>query len=183
MSTRFQFSPAPRLGITENAFVGIHLRTEVDAVNVGYTSYEEQAAAYIQYINSTSLRVVYAASGNTTSLELFAKEASTLSPPAQIVTKWDLLHDEDIALLKSLTWDQEALVDYLILEKSSKFAGVSESSFSWGLAYARQVFSDTRPCTGNSGEELYDDDGVVYKDNLSEIYGNPKDWHVDKLWP
>jgi hypothetical protein len=183
MSTRFQFSPATQPGITENAFVGIHLRTEVDAVNVGYTSYEEQAAAYLEYINSTSLRVVYAASGNTTSLELFAEAASALSPPAQILTKWDLLHDEDIALLKSLTWDQEALVDYLILEKSSKFAGVSESSFSWGLAYARQVFSDTSPCIGNSTEELYDDDGVVFKDNLSEIYGNPKDWHVDKLWP
>ncbi len=183
MSARFQFPSAPKLGVAENAFIGIHLRTEVDAVNVGYTSYEEQAAAYLEYINSTSLRVVYAASGNTTSLDLFAKEASALSPPAQIVTKWDLLHDEDIALLKSLTWDQEALVDFLILEKSSKFAGVSESSFSWGLAYARQMFSDTSPCTGNSSEELYNEDSVVYKDNISEIYGRPKEWHVDKLWP
>jgi hypothetical protein len=183
ISSRFNTPPAASVGVTENAYIGVHLRTEVDAVHVGYTSFDEQVAAYIGYINSTLLRVVYAASGNTTSLELFGKQASTLSPPAQVVTKWDLLDTEDVARLKNLTWDQAALVDFLILEKSSKFAGVSESSFSWGLAYARQRFSDKVPCTGNSSDELYDEDGVVYQDNLSSIYGVPKDWHVDKLWP
>jgi hypothetical protein len=183
MSTRFKFPLATKPGVIENAFVGVHLRTEVDAVNVGYLSFEQQAAAYIEYINSTSLRVVYAASGNITSLELFAKAASALSPPAQVLTKWDLLSEEDVAVLNSSTWDQQALVDYLILERSSKFAGLSESSFSWGLAYKRQLFSDVAPCTLDSTEEMNDDDGIVYQDNLSKICGRKYDFFVDKMWP
>jgi hypothetical protein len=183
MSIRFKFPLATKPGIIENAFVGVHLRTEADAVHVGYLSYEQQAAAYIDYINSTFLRVIYAASGNTTSLQLFAEAASALSPPALVLTKWDLLSEQDVALLNSSTWDQQALVDYLILEKSSKFAGVSESSFSWGLAYERQLFSDVAPCTMNSTEEMTDDDGIVYEDNLSKLIGRQEDFFVDKMWP
>lgn len=179
LTTRFQLPPIKPLGITEDSFIGVHLRTEIDAVHVGYTSFEEQTAAYIKYINSTSLRVVYAASGNTTSLELFGEQAAALSPPARIVTKWDLLKGKDIEILKNLTWDQQALVDYLILQKSSRFAGVTESSFSWGLAYTRQVFSNTGTC--NSSKDLHE--GVVFMDNLSAVFGRPKDWHIDKLWP
>jgi hypothetical protein len=183
MSTRFRFSPATRPGITENAFIGVHLCTEADAAHAGYLSYEQQAAAYFDYINSTSLRVIYAASENTTSLGLFAKAASALSPPAQVLTKWDLLREEDIALLQSFTLDQQALVDYLILERSSKFAGVSESSFSWGIAYKRQLFSDATPCTVNSTKRITNDDGIVYQDNLSRLCGRQDDSFMDKMWP
>jgi hypothetical protein len=163
--------------------VGVHLRTEVDAINVGYASYEKQAATYLEYINSTSLRVVYAASGNTTSLELFAEAASTLSPPAKVFTKWDLLREEDSVVLKNMTWDQQALVDFLILERSSKFAGVSDSSFSWDIAYRRQIFGDVNPCTLDSTEEMTDDDGVDYEDSLSKISGRQNDFFVDKMYP
>ena len=183
MSTQFKFTLAIQPGITENAFVGVHLRTEADAAHVGYISHEQQAAAYLDYINSTSLRVIYAASGNKTSLELFAEAASALSPPATVLTKWDLLSEEDVALLNSLTWDQQALVDYLILERSSKFAGVSESSFSWGIAYKRQLFSNFAPCTLDSTKEMTDDDGIVYQDNLSKVCGRQIDFFVDKMWP
>lgn len=183
LATRFGFSPATANGVLENAFVGVHLRTEVDAINVGYASYENQAAASLEYINSTSLRVVYAASGNTTSLRLFAEAANALSPPAKVFTKWDLLSGADNATLSSMTWDQQALVDFLILERSSKFAGVSESSFSWDIAYMRQSFSDVRPCTMDSTQEMTDDDGIVYEDSLSKLSGRQDDFFVDKMYP
>jgi hypothetical protein len=127
--------------------------------------------------------VIYAASGNTTSLELFAEAAAALSPPATDLTKCDLLSEEDGALLNNLTWDQQALVDYLILERSSKFAGVSESSFSWGIAYKRQLFSCLALCTLDSTEEMTDDNGIVYEDNLSKLCGRQEDFFVDKMWP
>jgi len=183
LAKRFRFSPATPNGVVEDAFAGVHLRTEVDAINVGYATHEQQAAAYLDYINSTSLRVVYAASGNTTSLKLFGEAAAKLSPPAKVFTKWDLLNEADNATLSSMTWDQQALVDFLILERSSKFAGVSESSFSWDIAYRRQIHGDVQPCSLDSTEEMTDDDGIVYEDNLTKLCGRQDTFFVDKMYP
>ncbi|KFY16761.1 hypothetical protein V492_01114, partial [Pseudogymnoascus sp. VKM F-4246] len=177
---RFTLSPLPHLGVANNAFVGLHFRTEIDAVNVGYTSFEEQTAAYLSYISGAPIRAVYAASGNTTSLELFAIEAAKLDPPATVVAKGDLLEGKDKEELEGLTWDQQALVDYLVLEKAARFAGVSDSSFSWGIAYARQVVS-SEAGTCRSVEKL--EEGVQFRDELSTVFGRPRDWHKDKLWP
>lgn len=162
-----------------DAFVGLHLRSEVDAINVGYTTYEVQEAAYISYIESSPLRAVYAASGNTTSLELISAKAAALNAPAEVVTKWDLLSKNDVKFLKSLTWDQQALVDYLILARSTMFLGVSDSSFSWGLVYTRQMYSNTGLCNETDSTP----EGMEYLDDLSAIWGTPRDWHQYKLWP
>jgi hypothetical protein len=179
LSGRFSLPPPPAIGITKDGYMGVHLRTEVDAMAVGYTSFETQAFSYINEISSTALRTVYAASGNETSLELFSQLAAKLDPPAQVVTKWDLLSDKDAAVLNDMTWDQQALVDYLILEKSSKFLGVSDSSFSWGLVYARQPFSEEGLCGKSKELEGF----KQFEDNLSAIYGKFRDWHIHKLWP
>ncbi|OAF60993.1 hypothetical protein VC83_02588 [Pseudogymnoascus destructans] len=155
-------------------------QTPIDAVNVGYTSFEEQTAAYLAFIAASPIRTIYAASGNTTSLELFAIEAAKLSPPATVVAKGGLLVGADKAALEALTWDQQALVDYLVLEKAARFAGVSDSSFSWGIAYARQVVSvEAGTCKSAAGLEK----GVQFRDELSTVFGRPRDWHMDKLWP
>jgi len=180
LTKRFNLPPTPRTGIARNAFIGVHIRSEIDAVNVGYTSYELQEEAYLHHINNTALRAIYAASGNTTSLDLFSRKAETLSPSAQVVTKMDLLSDDDLQYLSTLTWDQQALVDYLILERSSLFLGVSDSSFSWGLVYSRQSLSDRGLC--NITEPQLQE-GMEYQDNLSVIWGTPRDWHRYKLWP
>lgn len=74
--------------------------------------------------------VIYVASGNATSVLLFAKSATELSPPIKVVTKDELLFGSDWAEMQALTWDQGALVDYLLLESAGFFAGVTESSFS-----------------------------------------------------
>lgn len=179
--TRFSLPPLPHFGVAPSSFVGLHFRTEVDAVNVGYTSFEEQTAAYLSYISASPIRAVYAASGNTTSLELFALEAAKLDPPATIVGKGDLLSGDEKKELDALTWDQQALVDYLVLEKAARFAGVSDSSFTWGIVYARQVVSgEAGTCRSNkTGLEK----GVQFRDELSTVFGRPRDWHMDKLWP
>ncbi|KFZ04488.1 hypothetical protein V501_09154, partial [Pseudogymnoascus sp. VKM F-4519 (FW-2642)] len=152
----------------------------IDAVNVGYTSFEEQTAAYLAFIAEGPIRTIYAASGNTTSLDLFAIEAAKLSPPATVVAKGDLLSGADKAALEALTWDQQALVDYLVLEKAARFAGVSDSSFTWGIAYARQVVSGVAGTCRSVGKL---EKGVQFRDELSTVFGRPRDWHMDKLWP
>ncbi|OBT50601.1 hypothetical protein VE04_09135 [Pseudogymnoascus sp. 24MN13] len=175
-------SPAflPYYGLANNTFIGLHFRTEIDAVNVGYTSFEEQTAAYLSFVSATPIRAIYAASGNTTSLSLFAVEAAKLNPPATVVAKGDLLEGKDKQALEALTWDQQALVDYLVLTKAARFAGVSDSSFSWGIAYARQVVSaEAGTCQSVSGLEK----GVQFRDELSTVFGRPRDWHINKLWP
>jgi hypothetical protein len=179
LAKRFDVRSPERYGIMQDAFIGLHLRTEVDAINVGYTTYEEQEAAYISHIAASPLRAVYAASGNTTSLELISAKAAALEPPAVVLTKWDLLSKKDEAALKRWTWDQQALVDYLILARSTVFLGVSDSSFSWGLVYTRQIFGEVGLCN----ETYSPPEGVEYLDDLSGIWGTPRDWHRSKLWP
>lgn len=159
----------------------MHFRTEIDAVNVGYTSFEAQTAAYLTYISSAPIRAIYAASGNTTSLDLFAVEAAKLEPPATVVAKGELLQGSEKKELEALTWDQQALVDYLVLEKAARFAGVSDSSFSWGIAYARQVVSREAGTCKSVRKGL--GEGVQFRDELSTVFGGPRDWHMDKLWP
>lgn len=177
---RFSLPPLPHHGVANNTFIGLHFRTEIDAVNVGYTSFEEQTTAYLSFVSASPIRAIYAASGNTTSLSLFGIEAAKLDPPATVVAKADLLQGKDKAALEALTWDQQALVDYLVLEKAARFAGVSDSSFSWGIAYARQVVSrQAGTCRSVGGLGV----GVQFRDELSTVFGTPRDWHMDKLWP
>ena len=46
-----------------------------------------------------------------------------------VMTKSELLHGEDLEELKAMSWDQQALVDYEMMLKSSFFAGLQQSSF------------------------------------------------------
>ncbi len=167
-------------GIQDSPFVGVHLRTAADAINAGYANYETQAAEYLDIISSRSPPAVYAASGNDTSLEQFTQAAAALSPPVPVVTKRNLLSLEDLEILDNLTWDQQAVIDFLILQKSSYFAGITESSFAWGIAYARQVISRNGTCV-----EAMDNlpEGILYEDEFSIIFGESRDFFWGKVWP
>ena len=116
-----------------------------------------------------SLFLMYAASGNTSSTAALIAEATAQSPPVTIVTKWDLLSGPDLELLDHLRWDQQALVDFLVLLRSSFFAGVDRSSFSWNVAAKRHVTSENGTC-GPDTDEL--PDGLAFRDEFSEIVGN-----------
>ena len=133
---------------------------------------------YSRLATNYSLPLIYAASGNATSIDLFA--ASTA--PTPVVTKFSLLSGEDLALLESMSWDQQALVDYIILARSSRFLGVRDSSFSYNLAIARQAFG--RGTCGGEETVTALAQGVVYQDDMSVLIGkadNPDFRHG--LWP
>ncbi|KAH8886206.1 hypothetical protein GQ53DRAFT_875857 [Thozetella sp. PMI_491] len=118
-------------------FVGLHLRTEMDAVKHGFATYEVLAKYYKKRLfgserddsfdNST---VVYVASGDPQSIARFKKDFE----PLRVVTKYDILTSTS---LSPLTFDQQALVDMLVLERSAYFFGSASSSYSWLLALRR----------------------------------------------
>lgn len=133
-------------------FIGIHLRTEKDARQGGLTDFDSQANYYLSRLRSGLLHSslpltpapaspapaptvpVYIASGDPDQIARFVKELLTISPSIKVLTKSSLLPD---SALSSLTWDQQAMVDFQILERASYVMGVSDSSFAWTLALKR----------------------------------------------
>lgn len=89
-----------------------------------------------------------------------------------VVTKYDLLQGSDRQRLDSLTFDQQALVDFLVLFRSSAFMGVAHSSFPWNIALRRHEMSRYTQY-GNEGSALLCDE-------FSVIMGMAADYpHVD----
>lgn len=193
LSTRYSLSINPSSGISSRAYLGAHLRTSADATAAGWPSYDEQKEHYLQVAHKAHLPVLYVASGNTTSMQMLAAEAANLRLP--VVTKQDLLTDEELVTLSALSWDQQALVDWLILERSSMFCGIAESSFSWNMAVRRRVVSKHGTCGEREGVrvqwgaenhgKLVDLKGVgeVYRDEYSDLMGaRTSEWEI-AMWP
>lgn len=111
-----------------SAFFGAHLRTEADAVKF-WPTYEEQEEAYLGKAEDLGLSVAYVATGNLSEAHKFSAAAHDKLGMA-VVSKSDLLTGEDADELASLSWDQQGLVDFIVLVGSNYFVGNSRSSFS-----------------------------------------------------
>jgi len=161
-------------------FIGMHLRTENDILKF-WTTYDTQSAAYIRAMMRGGFRAAYLATGNSTEAEKFKMLAARHN--LQVVTKHDLIKSrpESAKLLKSLTWDQQALIDFIVLLYSDFFVGVSPSSFSINIAGKRHL----------KMEGIYARPWKVGKegDGRSNLVGQYKsyweDWlfMFDSLWP
>ncbi|CCF43124.1 hypothetical protein CH063_12917 [Colletotrichum higginsianum] len=144
----FRTSDEPRA--RDNAFIGVHLRVEKDSIDYKWISYEDQFNYLDQRLRErkgnathppdktlpdTEKTVLYVASGDAAGIARFAKDVA----PITVVTKNDLLPEGTFAgaSLRNMTWDQQALVDMLILEHSGYFIGVRDSTFSWHLTLRR----------------------------------------------
>lgn len=129
---------------SQHAFIGVHLRVEKDAKAFNWMGYDHQ----LNYIKDRLKQhgedpdlppldqtVLYVASGDLSEIRRFAADVA----PLKVVTKHDLLEEETLAgaVLRNLTWDQQALVDLLILERAGYFIGTRYSTFSWYLAIRR----------------------------------------------
>ncbi|GKT82640.1 alternative oxidase [Colletotrichum tofieldiae] len=123
------------------------------------SDYNKQITAYLEQAVSANLSIIYVASGDIKQVEAFKKEA--MHKDITIVTKHDLLESED--QLENLNWDQQALVDFLVLLSASQFGGMAYSSFSWNVALKRHLFI-------RNSKEKYLDGPLVFNDKLSQIY-------------
>ncbi len=192
LKRQFKLPIDPTRAINPGAFYGAHLRLEADAIwawppeEWRFSRMEDQFEEQFRNLERTGLNVVYVASGDLAVVKLFAEdlkkrfEASSESRDVVVVTKHDLLQGRDLQRLESLTFDQQALVDFMVMFKASAFMGVAHSSFPWNVALRRHEisrFSDY----ANEGSDLL-------RDEYSVIMGMRADYpHVDPfvygIWP
>jgi len=95
-----------------------------------------------------------------------------------VTTKFNLLKEKDLEELQALKWDQQGLVDFLVMLKASDFAGIGHSSFAWNVALKRHVFVKKKDRV--RGPE------ILMGDELSLIYGDVRGYEPEYaacLWP
>lgn len=181
----------PRDAVPPNAFYGAHLRTEADAQTAGWlnepnTNFSAQTDAYIADALKHKLRTLYVASGNATDLERFKAKAALHRPALNVTSKLDLLPAHELENLAKLTWDQQALVDYEVLQRSSVFGGFVKSSFSYNIAMARAQWGDDAGRVVDPWRVLHSEVGVAFDDGISRILGR-FGWHEQRvprgMWP
>lgn len=104
----------------------VHLRTEAD-VGESWGGYVAQTTAHLDMCRKLNLSLIYLATGNREDTVRFTNGARELG--ISVVSKLDLLGAEeeqavfDSSALESLSWDQQAVIDFEILSRSSFFSG------------------------------------------------------------
>ncbi|KAI0438737.1 hypothetical protein F4803DRAFT_533925 [Xylaria telfairii] len=166
-------------GSKDGAFLGIHLRTESDALGF-WPHYDTQLEAYMKQANKRGYQTAYLATGNQTEAEKFMDAAIEMAQ-MRVVTKIDLLSDEELDELDSFSWDQQGLIDYVVLLGSEFFVGVQPSSFSVHVAMKRHLKTGglyTRPYkVGTEG------DGLSYIVGKYDKYWASWLFLWDGMWP
>ncbi|KAL1867827.1 hypothetical protein VTK73DRAFT_3969 [Phialemonium thermophilum] len=135
-------------GPTATGYVGFHLRSENDALSA-WPTFDDQASGYLQAASHRGFGAGYLATGNRTEAQKFVEKARSQNR-IRVATKHDLLRNRraDLEALEALSWDQQALVDFVVLLYCDYFLGVSPSSFSINVALKRHVKKEglyTRP--------------------------------------
>lgn len=205
LKKQFALPIDPAQAINPDAFYGAHLRLEKDAVwawdpeEWHFSRMEEQFQQQFQNLERTGLRVVYVASGNRTVVDLFAEylnrclstvTGDASSSPAKddggrsrnvkVVTKYDLLQGRDRERLENLTFDQQALVDFLIMFKASAFMGVAHSSFPWTVALRRHELSKYEEYANLGSDLLQDEYSTIMGMRADYPYVDPFEYGI---WP
>lgn len=181
----------PRDAIPKAAFYGAHLRTEADAQTAGWNSapnsnFSAQSDAYIAHALDHNLEVMYVASGNASELARFRSKAAAHSSPLTVTSKLDLLPPSVLRELENLTWDQQALVDYEVLQRCSVLGGFVKSSFSFNVAVSRAQRGEDEGRVVWPERVRHVDDGVCFDDGVSRVVGRDG-WHEARIprgmWP
>lgn len=166
--------------IVENAYVGAHLRIEKDAKegwpgkDWGWSNYSMQAGAYINQTLGDGLGVMYVASGDLAEVHKFAAEAAAYN--ITVETKHSLLSLASVRKLSQLSFDQQGLVDFLVMLKASDFAGVAHSSFAWSIALKRHLESKRK-------DNMHLDGKHTLSDEWSQVYGQVAGEYPGCVWP
>lgn len=157
--------------VDHEGYLGIHLRTEQDVADNPRAAFDLQRDAAIEVAHAQQLKYMYVASGQKDHLNRLASDAQVQG--VRVLTKEDVLDKPDLDILHSLTWDQQALVDYIVLRQSTYFQGVSFSSFSVSLAYMRHldIAQQEYPFPGDQLNHLLDKDEPVFVNGLWPVQG------------
>ena len=158
-----------------NAYMGVHMRVAADAAKVGWPGYEAQAPFFIAEAVRRNLSTIYLATGSDEHRSMFRNDAAAAG--LAVVAKEDLLAGSDLASLQTMTWDQQALVDFDVLMHSSFCYGFVRSSFSWALALRRGTLPEAGP------SQVTPELGDEYRDELSAVVGRHENINPEGMWP
>jgi hypothetical protein len=185
----------PRLPYYPVSFLGAHLRTESDASKAGWlgdgdiknqhSNYTGQINAYLSQAVERNLPVIYVASGNASEISRFTEKAWSLHN-FNVTSKLALLSGTDLDALNNLSWDQQGLVDYEVLRRSTSLAGFAKSSFALNIAITRNEFVDYNRERLRIRREEARDQSVAFDDGLSKIWGRNEVQEAKMLrgaWP
>ncbi|KFY88361.1 hypothetical protein V500_06360 [Pseudogymnoascus sp. VKM F-4518 (FW-2643)] len=175
---KYNIDAADSDAIAENAYLGAYLGSKHAAMDVSVSDAIHSSTVLPQRIlNETlaaDLGVIYLASTDPSSDERLAAAASPLG--IRVATKLGLLPSRDAAALQALAPEQQALVDYLVLGRASRFMGVGGDAFGWSVALGRGGM-----WRRDGGEGM---EGELMRDSLSRIYGEGgDDEFASCLWP
>ncbi|CAK7207234.1 inducible alternative oxidase 2 [Sporothrix eucalyptigena] len=159
--------------IEPGTYLGCHLRVADDAVRVQWPGYDAQAPGYIAEAVSRNLSAIYLATGSKEHRERFRQDAAASG--IQVFTKEDLLEDADLEALQTLSWDQQALIDFDVLIRSAYFYGFLRSSFSWAVTIRRSSLPEAGEAVRLPRDE--------FRDNLSAIQGRNTRINPWAVWP
>ncbi|KUJ14634.1 uncharacterized protein LY89DRAFT_698321 [Mollisia scopiformis] len=162
--------PDPTYETLNTPYLGIHLRTESDALGF-WPNYETQTKGYMEAAEKNNLKHAYLACGSPADSHKFAEEAHA-KLGMNMTTKLDLLKGDDLKRLTDLSWDQQALVDFLVLQKSTHFTGCSFSSFTMNIAIKRHLM------TGGVGTRAWKSPA----DDYSTLIGRFESWYGDWMF-
>ncbi|KAI8956855.1 hypothetical protein F5Y11DRAFT_361344 [Daldinia sp. FL1419] len=166
-------------GVEDGKFLGVHLRTESDALSF-WPTYATQTEAYLKQATKRGFEAAYIATGDPLEAQNFAGAAIEMAQ-MRVVSKTDLLEDDDLEELESLSWDQQGLIDLIVLLGSDYFVGTMPSSFSIYIAMKRHLKTEgiyTRPYkVGSEG------DGLSYLVGNYEKYWEGWLYMWDGMWP
>lgn len=166
--------------IIADTYLAAHLRTEKDATegwpadHWGWSAYAKQSEAYINQTLGDGLNLMYVASGDLEQLTRFTTDAALRN--ITVETKHRLLPDSSLSLLKQMSFDQQGLVDFLVMLKASDFSGVAHSSFAWSIALKRHTWSRRK-------DQLHLKGVNTLSDELSQIYGQVAGEYPATVWP
>ena len=140
LGQRFALAPDAHDRLHRDAFVGAHLRTSADAEKAGWPndapgSFNGQTDAHLALAATANLSVIYVATGNAATW----RASRTRRGSSAVASKAALPTGADLDELNALSWDRQALVDYEVLLKRSRFGGFTKSSYSWNIAIRRNL--------------------------------------------
>lgn len=146
------FGPAPGEPVSTPllSYLGIHLRIEADAVpDWGWATAEECYQAAQKFVEENTAGLIYIATGDVAGIERMTQICAEMPSQPQVISKTTLLNGTRTSeqgraawrQLQKLTWDQQAVVDYLVLLRCYRFSGMTMSTYSMAIASRRHILT------------------------------------------
>jgi len=150
-------------------YMGAHLRTEQDASDAKWLDFQSQTSAFLSMARERDLKYIYCATGNETEFMNFQRIAGQAE--IVVLSKWMVLTNEERKQLKRMTFDQQGIVDFLVLLKSQFMSGITSSGFSAQLKTRREYFAKKK-------------DPKVNVETIGKFLESESNWqpYLEMLW-